>query len=157
MVKSAATVADAVGVVRATVVVVLAATVADTAMVAHGTVAHGTVACGPLAVKASVGLMGRALIKDSLRTQGSRVTGAELTPVIATTQDAVPHRDRASLVATVRVRVRGTVSIKGAVAPPVHSVVVALSPAIVRRRDPAARVRTKHVMTYRAGFSTLRG
>lgn len=150
MVKSAATVADAVGVVRATVVVVLAATVADTAMVAHG-----TVACGPLAEKASVGLMGRALIKDSLRTQGSRVTGAELTPVIATTQDAVPHRARASLVATVRVR--GTVSIKGAVAPPVHSVVVALSPAIVRRRDPVARVRTKHVMTYRAGFSTLRG
>ena len=151
--KSAATVADAVGVVRATVVVsgaleaavVLAATVADTAMVAHD----------PLAEKASVGLMGRALIKDSLRTQGSRVTRAELTPVIATSPGAVPHRARASIVATVRTR--GTVSIKGAVAPPVHSVVVALSPATVRRRDPAARVRTKHAMTYRAGFSTLRG
>ena len=107
------------------------------------------VACGPLAEKASVGLTGRALIKDSLRAQGSRVTGAELTPAIAMTPGAVTRRGRASLVATV--------SIKDAVAPPVHSVVVALSPAIVRRRDPAARVRTKHVMTYRAGFSTLRG
>lgn len=113
------------------------------------------VACGPLAEKASVGLTGRALIKGSLRAQGSRVTGAELTPAIAMTPGAVTRRGRASLVATVRIK--ATVSIKDAVAPPVHSVVVALSPAIVRRRDPAARVRTKHVMTYRAGFSTLRG
>lgn len=115
------------------------------------------VACGLLAEKASVGLTGRALIKDSLRTQGSRVTGAELTPVIATIPGAVTRRGRfrASIVATVRIR--GTASSQVAAAPPVHSVAVALSPVTVRRRDPVARVRTKHVMTYRAGFSTLRG